>query len=102
MCASSFRDESNVVMGSAAPPFSRTCNNPPGKFPTMMSPSRFQEPPTATPGRSHKVCDGPPDISSFLSLVPDWNATNLPSGDQNGGGVYSLVSESGSNRISSE
>ena len=55
-------------MGDAMPPVSRTRNRPPAMLPTMMSPSRFHEPPTATPGRSHKVCGGPPDTSSFLSF----------------------------------
>src|SRR5262245_61701349 len=102
MWNSSFREGSSVVTGDVAPPVSRTCNKPPVMFPTMMSPLRFHAPPTATLGRSHKVCGGPPNRSSFLSLPPASNATNLPSGDQNGGGVDSLASEPGRERTSSE
>ena len=41
---------------------------PAGRFPTMMSPSRFHEPPTARPGRSHKICGRPPDTSTFFEF----------------------------------
>ena len=68
-----------------------------------MSPSRFHEPPTATlQGRSHSVCGRPPETSSFLSLPPASNATNRPSGDQNGGGAVPPVSVPGRGRTSSE
>jgi hypothetical protein len=69
-----------------------------------MSPSRFHEPPTATPGRSLNVCGGPPDTSIFLSLPPASHATNLPSGDQKGGGTGRALgtSEPRRGRASSE
>src|SRR5262249_40232978 len=95
MCASSLCDGSTAVTADIGPPDSRTCNTPPDVLQTMMSPVLFHDPPTATPGSSPSVCGTPPAISRFFSLLSTWNATNLPSGDQNGGGVTGAVSEPG-------
>src|SRR3979490_941876 len=71
-------------------------------LPTMMSPSRFHDPPTATDERSHKVCGGPPDTSSFFSLPPLSNARKRLSGGQKGGGAGNAASDPERNRTSSE
>src|SRR5262245_16123239 len=71
-------------MADGTPPEGGTRNR--GPFvPNIMTPSWFQEPPSAWLVISAMLCGGPPDISIFLSFLVALNAMNRLSGDQKGG-----------------
>ena len=75
-----------MVSAAAVPPLAETCIRPPTEFPKMITPSRFHEPPTTSPGTSQIVSAGPPEMAIFLSVLPPSNAINRLSGDQKNGG----------------
>ena len=69
----------------------------------MMSPSRFHEPPTATPGQIAQGLRQTARHIQLLEFAAGIERDERPSGDQNGGGVIgSAVSEPGRGRTSSE
>src|SRR5258707_15284966 len=82
----SLRVVSSTVIGCGVAPDAETrCTTSP-IFPLgvkRMTPSLFQLPPRPD-GASHRVCIGPPAISSLFSFPSAKNARDRPSGDQNG------------------
>ena len=81
------------VSGNAFPPVAETrmIPTPGASFPNIITPSLFQEPPTASPGSSQMVCAGPPATSIFLNFPRASYATNRLSGDQTGMPLASSV-----------
>ena len=78
------------MTGEGAPPASETRHRPVSAVPKRITPSRFHAParsialiagPGRT-GRSHTVCGGPPEISTFFSLPCNENPRKRLSGDQ--------------------
>jgi hypothetical protein len=81
---------SSVDTGTASPPADETrCSGPLMFGPNTMLPSGPHVPPRPS-GASHRVTGGPPASATSFSLPSAKNASDAPSGDQNGNAALSV------------